>query len=147
MLLEKKHCVKSHRHILPRDKKKFSFFAGVLLALLPKCPLCFMAFSSTFILCDEAGTFTDTHIHSSLTTLILSALFCGITLISILFNYSGSRTKYALLLALAGSASILYSVAAGGGLILYYCGVILIFCSIWMNGGLLSFMKKTRASL
>lgn len=144
MLFEKKHCVKSDKYNLPRCEKKLSFFAGILLALLPKCPLCFMAFSSTFVLCDEAGTFTDTHTHSSPTVLILSTLFCGITLVSMLFNYRDTRTKYALLLVLAGSACILYSVVEGGGLSLYYSGVACIFCGVWLNGSLLFFVRKLR---
>ena len=144
MLFEKKHCVKFNKYTLPGAKKKFSFFAGLLLALLPKCPFCFMAFSSTFILCDEAGTFTDTHTHSSSTTFLLSALFCGITFVGILFNYRDSRTRYALMLALAGSACILFSVAKGGGLALYYCGVAFIFYGVWLNGSLLFFVGKIR---
>ncbi|MDP4264582.1 MAG: hypothetical protein Q8941_18780 [Bacteroidota bacterium] len=121
--------------------------AGLILALLPKCPFCVMAFSSTFVLCGKAGTFTDTHTHSSSTTFLLSALFCGITLAGILFNYRDSRTKYALLLALAGSACILFSVAKGGGLALYYSGVVFIFCGVWLNGSLLFFAGKIRALL
>lgn len=144
MLFEKKHCVKSDKYNLPHGKKKLGLFAGLLLALLPKCPLCFMAFSSTFVLCDEAGTFTETHTHSSPTVLILSALFCGITLVSMFFNYRDTRTKYALLLVLAGSAFILYSVVAGGGLSLYYSGVVCIFFGVWLNGSLLFFVGKLR---
>ncbi|KAA9036526.1 hypothetical protein FW778_18065 [Ginsengibacter hankyongi] len=103
-----------------------------------------MAFSSTFVLCDQAGTFMDTHTHSSLTTLILSALFCGIVLVCMLFNYRDNRTRYALLLAFTGSTCLLYSVALGGGLALYYSGVALIFCGVWLNGSLLFFIGKLR---
>jgi hypothetical protein len=144
MLFEKKHCVKFNKYVAGRAKKKFSFFAGLILALLPKCPFCFMAFSSTFVLCDQAGTFTDTHTHSSSTTFLLSSLFCGITFAGILFNYHDNRTKYALMLALAGSACIVFSVAMGGGLALYYCGVSFILFGVWLNGRFLFFVRKIR---
>lgn len=144
MLFEKKHCTKFNKYVSPGAKKKFGFFAGILLALLPKCPFCFMAFSSTFILCDQAGTFTDTQAHSSSTTFLLSALFCTITFAGILFNYRDNKTKYALMLAVAGSACILFSIAMGGGLALYYCGVAFIFYGVWLNGSLLFFIRKFR---
>jgi hypothetical protein len=78
---------------------------------------------------------------------LLSALFCGITLIGIFLNYRDSRTKYALLLALAGSACILFSVTKGGGLTLYYTGVAFIFFGVWLNGSLLFFVRKIRSLL
>jgi len=42
MLFEKKHCAKFNKYALPRAKNKSSFFPGLLLALLPKCPFCIM---------------------------------------------------------------------------------------------------------
>jgi hypothetical protein len=144
MLFEKKHCVKFNKYTLPHAKKNFSFFVGFLLALLPKCPFCFIAFSSTFVLCDEAGTFTDTHTHSSTTTILLSTLFCAIALVSLFLNYRDSRIRYALLLVLAGSLIILLSVTKVGGLALYYSGVAFVFCGVWLNGNLLFFAGKIR---
>lgn len=141
---EKNHCIKRGNDRLPAGKRKFSFFSGLMLALLPKCPFCFMAYSSTFVLCDEAGTFTNTHTRSSSTTLMLSLLFCVMILAGILFNYGGNKTRYALLLALAGSSALLFSVVNGGGLALYYSGVLLIFLGIWLNGSLLFVIEKIR---
>lgn len=103
-----------------------------------------MAYSSTFVLCDEAGTFTNTHTRSSSTALVLSLLFCVMILAGIVFNYSGNKTKYALLLALTGSSGILFSVVNGGGLALYYSGISFIFLGIWLNGSLLFVVEKAR---
>ena len=47
------------------------------------------------------------------------------------------------MLALAGSACILFSVAMGGGLALYYCGVAFIFYGVWLNGSLLFLLEKS----
>lgn len=142
MLCESKHCVKYNKYHLPRDKKSISFFTGLLLIVLPKCPFCFIAYSSTFVLCSEAGTFTTTNAHSSSTTFLLSVLFCGITLAGIVFNYRDNRTRYSLLLALTGSACVLFSVAKSGGLALYYSGVLFIFFGVWLNGSLLFLFRK-----
>lgn len=139
-----KQCDKYHQYDLPRKKKKFSFAAGLILALLPKCPFCVMAYSGTLVLCGQAGTLTTTHLYSSATTFLLTALFCIITLAGILLNYRDNRTNYALLLAFAGSSCILFSVARGGGLTLYYIGVLSIFCGVWLNGSLFFFARKIR---
>ncbi|OQP63855.1 hypothetical protein A3860_23240 [Niastella vici] len=145
MRCEKKQCTASNEFTFTRTKKKLGFIAGLLLVLLPKCPFCVMAFSSTFILCGEAGTFTTAHTYTSSTTFLLTLLFCGITLIGLIFNYRDIRTKYAILLALAGSLCILFSVTSGGGLALYYSGVLFIFTGVWLNGSLLFFIAKIRA--
>lgn len=144
MLCENKQCAKHSGVFRPPNKRGFGFFTGILLALLPKCPFCVMAFSSTFVLCGEAGTLITNHTQSSPTTILVSTVFCGIALAGILFNYRNKRTGYALLLALSGSACILISVAIGGGLALYYTGVVFIFCGVWLNGNLFFFVRKIR---
>lgn len=147
MRCEKKQCTASNEFTFTRTKKKLGFTAGLLLALLPKCPFCVMAFTSTFVLCGEAGTFTTEHTYTSSTTLFLTLFFCGIALLGIVFNYRGNRTKYAMLLALAGSFCILLSVTRGGSLALYYSGVFFVFAGVWLNGSLLFFVTKIRALL
>ncbi|AEW01400.1 hypothetical protein Niako_5161 [Niastella koreensis GR20-10] len=52
-----------------------------------------------------------------------------------------------MLLALAGSFCISFSVTVGGGLVLYYSGVLFVFAGVWLNGSLLSFVVKVRALL
>ena len=125
-------------------KKQISLLSGILLALLPKCPFCFMAFSSTIMLCGEAGNVTAQHTFTSSTTITVTIFFCLLTLISVIFNYRDNRTKYAIGLVLLGSAFIALSVLAKGGLPLYYSGVGLIFTGVWLNASLLYFVKKIR---
>lgn len=133
MLFEKKDAAKFYKYSLPHPKTKFGFFSGLLLALLPKCPLCFMAFSGTMLLCDQAGSMSEISAHSSLILFSLSAFFCGITFAGILFNYHGNRTAYALLMALAGTVCILFSIVFGGSFPLYYSGVAFMFCGVCLN--------------
>lgn len=127
MQCEKKYCTKFNENRFSGSKNKFVFFAGILLFLLPKCPLCFMAFSSTMVLCSQAGILTEMHTTSSLISLLFSSFFCLLVLLGMFFNYRDGRTIYALLLALAGSCCILFSVTKGGGLQLYYVGLAFIF--------------------
>jgi hypothetical protein len=75
--------------------------------------------------------------HLSMPALVLSAVFCAVTLLAVAFNYRDFRTKYALGLIIAGSACILYSVALAGGELLYYSGVGLVFLGVWLNASLL----------
>src|SRR6478736_4765466 len=89
-------------------------FGGILLALLPKCPFCYMAFSGTLMLCGNGGgMFTRT--FSSLPTQIFSVTFCLLILLFIVLNFRDRRTLYAIALAVVGSAMIIYSTTISGG--------------------------------
>ena len=123
-------------------RKHLSFVSGILLALIPKCPFCFMAFSSTMFLCGEDGTHVTQHTFGSPATLRLTLLFCAVTLLCILLNYRDKRTPYALALSAAGAGCVITSVMAAGGLPLYYFGVLLVFGGVWLNGSLLYFIRK-----
>lgn len=135
-----KPCKK--RKIDSEGKKQFGLLTTILLVLLPKCPFCLMAFSSTFMLCGEAGVIARSAHSSSVTTILITSFFCLLVLLSIILNYRDIRTRYALLLAAAGSFLIMYSVCVGGGLSLYYSGVILVFIGAWLNASLLYIISK-----
>ena len=113
----------------------------IFLVLLPKCPFCLMAFSSTVILCGKAGGVSELT-HTSVTTIFVTSFFCFLVLISILLNYRDVRTKYAFLLVATGCLLIMYSACIGGGLPFYYFGVILLFTGVWLNAGLLNIIEK-----
>jgi len=127
-------------------RKHISFVPGILLALIPKCPFCFMAFSSTMFLCGEDGTHTAVRTFASPETLNVTLFFCSLTILFIVLNYRDNRTKYAIALAVSGSALILLSVTSKGGLPLYYFGLVLIFSGVWLNASLLYFIKMIRSS-
>jgi hypothetical protein len=127
-----------------KQKKYVSLFGGILLAVLPKCPFCLMAFSSTIFLCGEGHTFIEEYTIKSSSTITLTMFFCLLTLAGIIFNYRDSRTKYAIAFALSGTAFINLSVNVTGGLPLYYLGVFLVFTGVWVNTSLLYFVKKVK---
>jgi cation transporter-like permease len=144
MPCEKKYCANSNEFPKPREKKKFSFLAGLLLALLPKCPFCIMAFTSTAILCGKGTLIESQSTHQSLLTISLSAVCCLIIIASIGMNFRGTRTKYALCFASLGIVLILYSVISGGGQALYYLGVSVVFVAVWLNGSLIWLLRKSK---
>lgn len=125
-------------------KKHLSFVPGILLALIPKCPFCFMAFSSTMFLCGEDGTHIARRTFASPETLNFTLFFCALTILCIVLNYRDSRTKYAVALAVSGSLLLLLSVTSIGGLPLYYFGLLFIFSGVWLNGSLLYFIKRIK---
>ena len=139
-----KPCKK--KKIVSEGKKPVGLLTTIFLVLLPKCPFCLMAFSSTVILCGKAGGVSDLT-HTSATTIFVTSFFCFLVLLSIVFNYRDARTKYALLLVASGCLLVMYSVCTGGGLPLYYSGVILLFFGVWLNASLLYIIRKLSGRL
>ena len=132
--------------IVSKGKKPVGLLTTIFLVLLPKCPFCLMAFSSTVILCGKAGGVSDLT-HTSATTIFVTSFFCFLILLSIVFNYRDARTNYALLLVASGCLLVMYSVCIGGGLPLYYSGVFLLFFGVWLNASLLYIIRKISGRL
>jgi hypothetical protein len=131
---------KAKKSISP--KQAAGMWSGLLLFLIPKCPFCFMAFSSVLVFCGENGTGHSTRNFYSATTLILTAIFCATALLSIILYYRPERGKYALLLAVPGMITLIFSVTAGGGISLYYTGALLVLAGLLRNSGLWSLWMK-----
>ena len=117
-------------------------WSGFLLLLIPKCPFCFMAFSTVLVYCGENSAGNSTHTFYSTTTLILTAIFCATALLSIILYYRPARGKYALLFAIPGISALIFSVTAGGGIPLYYFGALLVLTGLIRNSGLWFFLEK-----
>jgi hypothetical protein len=126
----------------PAKKDLISFLGSLFLIVLPKCPFCFMAFSSTMLLCGEGVTMTSERIFHSTPTILLSGLFCGVAIAGILMVRRDIRTFYALLLALTGTVLVMTSVLKAGGMPLYYTGTFIIFLGVWLNTSLLYIIRK-----
>ena len=103
-----------------------------------------MAYSSTIMLCGKDKLIESQSHHNSSLSIILTAIFSALVIAGILFNYRGTRTKYSLALTGAGIFMMLNSVCNNGGQELYYSGVIIIFISIWLNGSLISILRKLK---
>lgn len=117
-------------------------YATLLLAILPKCPFCMLAFSSTLVLCGKGEDSTVTTVQRHSGTLYLSLLLCGLTLLGILLNYQRRRTLLALIPTVTGMGLIVFSVTLAGGQFLYYTGIILMLTGILFNMRKFSFLKS-----
>jgi|GEM_PF-1719959 hypothetical protein len=110
---------------------------GFLLVILPKCPFCFMAFGSSMLLCSEGVTIVSHRVYNSATTIWVAALVCLLAIAGIALVQRGRRTRWALVLAVIGSALVMTSVIRAGGLTLYYTGALLITFAFLLNTSLL----------
>ena len=125
-------------------RKNTGLFTNLFLVALPKCPLCIIAYSSTLMLCGKEETIISSQIHSSLIATGITIFFCAVVLVSLLLNYRDFRTKYAVALALAGSAMIISSTVFTLGPLIYFSGTGIIFSAIWLNGSMFYFLKKLK---
>ena len=113
-----------------------------LLVILPKCPFCVLAYSSTLVMCGKDSVFTDVRHHQSGLTIAITACLSLLVLLSIAFNYRDKRSTWSLLIIAMGSALALWSTAKGGGEFLYYIGVFTIALGVWLNGSLMYVWRR-----
>jgi len=130
-----------------RISKKASLFTGFLLVILPKCPLCVIAYSSTIMLCGKEESIISSQIHSSLLATGITIFLCVVILASLFLNYRDNRTKYALTLAFAGTVMLVASTIWEIGPVLYYAGTAIIFMGVWLNGSMLFMLNKVKAMI
>ncbi|MBZ5858339.1 hypothetical protein [Flavihumibacter profundi] len=128
-----------------KREKGIGLLSGIILAVLPKCPFCVLAFSSTMVLCGKGGSVSSTVSHTHPVTLYISLFFCSLTLVSLTLSFKDKRTWYALGLALAGSSCIFYSVTTAGGQALYFTGVLIMLTGIGMNMKRFGWLEKITA--
>ncbi len=128
-----------------RISKKAGFLTSFLLVILPKCPLCVIAYSSTIMLCGKEESIISSQIHSSLLATCITILLCIVILASLFLNYRDNRTKYSLMLAFAGSVMLVISTIWDIGPVLYYAGTTFIFIGVWLNGSMIFILNKVKA--
>jgi hypothetical protein len=139
---ECRQCRKAKK---PADKH--TWLTGMLMVILPKCPFCVFAYSSTIMLCSKDSFTSKTNLHHSGSTILFTVILCVFTLAGIGFNWRGRRTTYAIGIALTGCLMAVFSVLYGGGELLYYSGVLLIFAGVWFNGSMLYVINRVKNKL
>jgi len=120
------------------NKKHISWLPAFIIAILPKCPFCIMAYSGAMTLCSGRTLTPNAGTGSSYLIIGLSIL----VLASIAFNHKGKKTKIAILLSLLGIISLISSQFIFISQILYYIGVGILFFGIWYNGSFSFFYRK-----
>jgi hypothetical protein len=140
---QKSNCNSCKKANTP-SKRNLGLWGGLILAILPKCPFCVMAYTGTLALCSKETVQVLDHSFSSATTIAVTSFFCLFTLAGIYLNNRGNRTRFALMISAAGTIIVLCSAAFYGGIALYYAGVAIIFAGAWLNGSLLYFINKAK---
>lgn len=111
---------------------------GILIALLPKCPFCILAYTSSVAVCGGAGMLEHAPVWTSYISIGLAAL----TMSFIGLRYRGTRTLYGLALAFMGGVMITYAELFSGSLSWYQTGAALLLLGVWVNGSFLFFWRK-----
>ena len=109
-----------------------SILGGVVIAVLPKCPFCLLAYSSAVTMCSGA-TLND---HSPQWISLISIGLALLVIYSLIRNYRGDRTAFALILAVLGTGLVAYSELISGQLKGYQVGSVLILSAALLNGGI-----------
>jgi len=125
------------RYKMKLSHSKGSWLSLLLIAILPKCPFCVMAYSGAVTLC-SGKMYPNAHTESVYFLLILGLVIT----VSILLNYRGRRTLVSLSLVLIGVASMMLSQVVWYSEVGYYYSVLLIFIAIWNNGSLHYLINK-----
>ena len=120
-----------------------SLFSTVVLIILPKCPICIMAYSSAITICGGTDMYFRSNNWVSYVPLVL-ALFINLMF---LFNWRGQRTLYALTIAMVGFTLISLTHQLVLSPIFYDLGAVLLLMSIWLNSSLIFLLNKFRRKL
>jgi len=121
-----------------KRSNKLTLGTWLMIALLPKCPLCLLSYSTAISLCGGKTIFADTVGWTSYIPLILAFILIA----TFLYNYKGKKTLIAIGIALLGCLAILYGeyvVKTQGA---YYIGVATLFTACWFNGSFSFFLKR-----
>lgn len=120
-----------------KKKRSYSWLPAVVVAILPKCPFCIMAYSGAVTMCSGMK-----YPHAGSFSAYLSLGLAAIVLLGILLNRRGRKTWRAFGLASLGILTLLvgqfFIISATN----YYLGVGLLFFGIWYNGSFTYFLRK-----
>lgn len=122
-----------------KEQKSISpLLTGLMIAILPKCPYCILAYSSAITMCSGTKFYSHTPSWTSYILLALAAL----TLIFILMNYKGKRTLAAAALVGTGSLLMLASQFYTFDINHYYIGTFLLLFGVWVNASFRFFYRE-----
>tara|TARA_B100000945_G_C20377923_1_gene595605 strand:- start:693 stop:1157 length:465 start_codon:yes stop_codon:yes gene_type:complete len=111
-----------------------SFFTSILLILVPKCPYCILAYSSSILLFLDIETSPLIPIMSH-----FKPLLGGLTLLIIYFNYKGKKTIISL--SLGSIAMIFLLISSYSSLLIFQDWLIysIFIFSVWYNANFIFF--------
>lgn len=121
----------------------FSWMPGILIALLPKCPFCIMAYSGAVTLCSG----TSLYPNSGSTAVYLSLGIAIFIMGTIYLNNKGRRTMISLAICSVAIALLLLSQLVLMDNVIYTMASLILLFGIWYNGSFFYFYNKIKHSL
>lgn len=121
-----------------RKPQAASLAFSILIAILPKCPFCVFGYSGVMVLCSGTRIYDQHSVSYWYLPVFVAIAVVG----SLLWNYRGRRTWWALVLAIAGGILVTGARQFGTPEPVYYIGAGLIFWGVFVNGSFLPFWKK-----
>ena len=120
-----------------------SIFSALLVVIIPKCPICIMAYTSAVTMCGGPDMDMSENNWISYLPIMLSLIIIGL----ILYNNKGGRSWVALAIALLGTLFILLTHQMILPAAYYNAGTILLFLAIWFNSNFISFLNELKSLL
>jgi hypothetical protein len=139
-------CKETGDHSVSCSQKRpwyASWLPASLIAILPKCPFCIMAYSGAIPLCSGSAVYPN----DGNLPFILSMVFAAMVLFGILLNRKGQRTAVATIIAVVGIILLAISQTVLPSMTMYYISVFTMFFGIWYNGSFSYFFKKIKVQL
>jgi len=132
------NCHQSKSCASTTRKRNYSWLPAIVVAILPKCPFCIMAYSGAMTMCSGKMLYP----HADTTASYLTIGIALFVLLSMFFNYKGRKTQVALTIAGLGVLMLLLGQFYFISMMNYYLGVLLLFFGIWYNGSFFHFYRK-----
>jgi len=130
-----KHCNRCRNRFWT---SKLSWLPTIVIAILPKCPFCVMAYSGAVSLCSGKTLFPN----AGASSIYIFSLLCLLVLLSIKLNHRDNRTRMALAVAGFGSMIVIASQYFLLDKSIFYFGAVVIILGTWINGSLYSILSK-----
>lgn len=137
-----KHCA-CPRGKRARKRESIPLVLSILIAILPKCPFCVFGYSSVMVLC--SGSKVYEYEPGPMSYFPLAIVLAVV--VSLMWNYRGRRTWWALALALTGGLILAHAQQVTGNPQEYFIGVALVFSGVFVNGIFMHFWQKAKKKL
>lgn len=137
------NCKKCHTHNTVVAEHGTSYLSALLIILVPKCPLCIIAYSSAITMC---GT-KDLSLNSHSWTFYIPIFLAALIITMILFNPRGRRTIVAAIIGLLGFVMILLTSEHLLSTQMYQVGTALLLIAVWTNSSFLSFLSALKSRI
>ncbi|MCY7359360.1 MAG: hypothetical protein LH609_18270 [Rudanella sp.] len=100
------------------------------MLILPKCPFCVVAYTSSMAICGAPPVVNHHTDWGGWLGLGLATVCIG----SIARNYRGTGTRTAIIIALLGLSLLLFGLFTANAMLWYYAGASLLFLGSFYNG-------------